>query len=223
MKLVSSEHGGLTYLFPVNEMRPSSGVPIPDFVTKVTERYEFVTPPSLERSWKEMSDDPMRFSGGVLKKGRARAVIKEFTLYTDGVATFAHNTDDAERFIEDILNWGKKEFGLRDLVSTPHKLYISTVIVDFEKEIDAIIQPMKDLQQLYAGYLAEHRNVVGDVRFTRFAFGVDPLKALKDSEIPDFLIERRATHPFDDNRLISQAPLPTTVHLEFLQKLEKLI
>ena len=223
MKLVSSEDGGLTYLFPVDEMRPSSGVPIPDFVTKATERYEFVTPPSLERPWTEMRDGPLRFSGGVLKKGRARAVIKEFSLYTDGVAAFAHNTDDAERFIEDILNWGKKEFGLRDLVSAPRKLYVSTVIVDFEKEIDAIIQPMKDLQQLYAGYLAEHRNVVDDVRVTRLGFGVDPLKAFKDSEIPDFLIERRATHPFDDNRLISQAPLPTTVHLEFLQKLEKLI
>ena len=223
MKLVSSDDGALTYLFPVDEMRPSSGVPIPDFVTKVTERYEFVTPPSLERSWEEMREGPLKFSGGVLKKGRARAVIKGFSLYTDGVAAFAYNTDDAERFIEDILNWGKEEFGLRDLVSAPRKIYTSTVIVDFEKEIDAIIQPMKDLQQLYAGYLAEHRNVVDDVRVTRLAFGVDPEKAPKDSANSDFLIERRVTHPFDDNRLISQAPLPTPVHLEFLQKLEKLI
>ncbi len=223
MKLVSSDDGGLTYLFPVDEVRPPSGVPIPDFVTRVTERYDFVTPPDLERPWIEINKDTLRFSGGVLKEGRARAVIKEFSLYTDGVAAFAHNTDDAERFIEDILNWSKKEFGLRDVVSPPRKLYISTVVVDFEMDIDAIIQPMRDLQQLCAGYLVEHRNVVDDVRITRLAFGVDPLKALKDSAIPDFLIERRASHPFDDNRLISQAPLPTSVHLEFLEKLEKLI
>lgn len=223
MKLVSYDDGGLTYLFPAEEMRPTSGVPIPDFITKTTERYEFTTPPSLERPWQEINDNPMRFSGGILKSGGASAVIKEFVLYQDGVAAFAHNTDDAERLIEDILDWGKKEFGLRDLVSEPRKLYTSTVVVDFNKDIDAIIQPIKGLQQLCAGYLEVHRNVVEDVRFTRLAFGVDPLKTAKDSAMPDFLIERRASHPFDDNRIISQAPLPTTVHLELLEKIEGLI
>ena len=155
--------------------------------------------------------------------GRARIVIKEFGLYNDGIVVFAYSTDDAERFIEDILNWGKKEFGLRNLVSTPRKLYTSTVVVDFEKEIDAIIQPMKRFQQLYAGYLEEYCNVGDDVRFTRLAFGVDPLKVPKDSTTPDLLIERRASHPYDDNRLISKAPLPTPAHLEFLEKLEMFI
>lgn len=223
MKLVNSDDGGLTFLFPVDEIRPPSGIPVTDFVTKVTAKYEFMTPPNLERPWKEINNDTLKFSGGVLKRGRARIVIKEFSLYTDGVVVFAHNTDHAESFIEDILNWGKKEFGLRDLVSAPRKLYTSTVVVDFKKGIDAIIQPMKSLQKLCSGYLAEYRNIVDDVQFTRLAFGVDPLKTSKDTLAQDFTIERRVGHPFYDNRYMSQAPLPTSTHLEFLEKIEKLI
>ncbi len=57
-------------------------------------------------------------------------------------------TDDAVIVMEDILDWGQETIGFRPFVRDPKKIFVSQVIVEFEKPVAQIFGKWDKLGKL---------------------------------------------------------------------------
>ncbi|MGH7039294.1 MAG: hypothetical protein ACREE1_14265, partial [Stellaceae bacterium] len=134
----------------------------------------------------------------------------------------AINTDDAELLIRDLFEWGVKTFGFRRSTSIPHFIYSSQVVVDFDVSIDNLISDLSNIVNLLNGSLTKCGSGNFDLHLARFAISADP-HVVRFPAQSAFYIEPRAGVPITAHRYFSGAPLPTSLHLELLVQIEKLI
>ncbi len=222
MKLVALETARVIFLSPLEEMRPFAGVPHKDFITAARDRYDFLEVPDLTKPLQELQAGPLFFREGKVNKGNEVVLIQEIAVYRDGIVIRAHHTDDCELILDDVLTWARTTFRLRELDSAPTKNYVSTVIVDFERDISSIIGPYRQLLGMLSERLKAYRKIDQPVAMNRISFAVDATRLSAGTIPTEFLIERRQNVPFEKNRFFCDAPLPTDVHLKLLADIEAL-
>jgi hypothetical protein len=129
-------------------------------------------------------------------------------------------TDESKAALEEILAWGKQKFGLAytsDAVQ--HFAYVSDVtfysdaaILEFNSAATKLATSVgKELSAIWKEPVAYQP--------TTLKIGHDPLS--RKFDIAPFMIERRGGVSFSQNKYFSEAPLPTHVHLELLEKFEQ--
>ncbi len=144
-------------------------------------------------------------------------VIDKVTIYPKGIVVDTRSsTDDAERVLEDILNWTRESLGATVQANRQH--FVSQIVFHSAMHM-AVLNPV--LQRVADELTA---NVSRDLKHT---FTVEPTAILFNVDTSQikvapaqFSIERRAEEPFSENTYFSNAPLRTADHLQLVKEFE---
>lgn len=162
-----------------------------------------------------------KFSNGSFLDSQGIEVTINFTIFDDGlVAETRSSTRDCDAFIEDILQWMAKDFGI---VYHPgmirKKGYVSELNVTPAHSLGALNNKLEQLASRLASFVSTVEEPVR-FEFAGLFYAPDPVQVLKPSP---FRFERRLDVPFSTNRYFTQAPLHTDVHLQLLDELEQIL
>lgn len=223
MKLVGTEVGRFTMLFPAEEIRPLQGVQPSAVISAIKDRYSFQYSPDFAQPWEIIQRDGLIFKlGKILIEGKD-ASITELGVYSDGVVVTAFTTEVAEAFFYDLLDWLKKTFGYRSFAVKPRRIYASQVTVKFDMPVNQFIGKFDEIVTLISSLVSANYGVQLPYEIQSLGLDYDHLPAPSNYDLVRFLIERRVKTSYEEGIFWCQAPLPTLVHVEALEAFEKII
>ena len=158
MRLISTEHGQVLFLFVGEEVRPSSGLYLPDVLKFIAERYAFVTLPSIQHALREGA----KFNQGRFIDKNRTIEIKTMGLFSDGMLVVTYNTDDAVVVLEDMISRAIDRFGIRQPLTLRPRQFASSVIVEFENSLDNALKTLQTVSRLFRRSACSLRMVCGD-------------------------------------------------------------
>jgi len=218
MKLISRELGKVVQLFVPDEIRPLSGLNMPDFIRLIQERYGFAKVPEL----KEVAQSGAKFQTGRLKSANKTINISELAVFDDGAVVNSFHTDEAEFVLEDFISWAKKTFDFRDAETERLRTFESRLVIEFDRSIDAALRVFDPIRAKIAKAVEDSYGVKTPIGNHRIDFSA-PMKPALEIRHPALGIERRISCPLEANRFYSIAGFRTDVHLELLHELENAI
>jgi hypothetical protein len=187
----------------------------PELVEEIVKRYKFQKFPKTMEEFDEQK-------GVVFEEGKiANKVIQKFTLFnTVFVLETRSSTSDSKQIIEEMLVWGAAKFGWN---YNPGKIkrfgYLSNITFNSDVPIlGAASQPFVDLAAKLTTAVSEIWQEPVVYHPANIAIAHDPLS--RKNGIAYFNITHRAEHKFSENKYFSEAPLPTDVHIKFIEEFE---
>lgn len=217
MKLLSIIRARSIWLFTVNDLNPNGKYIEAEVTTGMAARYGFSkipTPKDIQAA--RENNEPIKFLGGHFGKKGKEAVI-DFSVYKDGlIADARSSTTDTDAFLEDLLTWLTKEFGLlshKEIVQ--RKVYASEMHVSTSRSLSLINPKLNELHAL----ISSKADGFVDVRMELGAIGFWADQVLPTKPAP-FRFERAEGIAFAENRYYSIAPCKTEAHLDVLNGLE---
>jgi len=163
--------------------------------------------------------EAIKYEGGMFNGKNGEILIVSMTLHDDGVVVDTRSsTDDGDSFLEDLISWVSKDYGLPSITALPIKrIYVSELNVAFSNP-PAIFNPK------LASFLSEISSAIGDDKrgkadFIGFQFGTDQTRSKNPFA---FRFERELNTPFEENRYYSFSPTKTDIHIKLLEQLEQL-
>jgi hypothetical protein len=216
MKLISTEHGQAFQRFLEEEIRPPSGIYMPDLLRGIAERYGFATLPSLQDALKEGA----KFSQGRFFYNDRTIAIKELGVFSDGALIQTWNTEDANIVMDDLISWSQKTLGMRPPLTVRERRFTSSVVVEFDGSSHLSLEIFRELKDALSKAFHDIYGWSLDVKESRLALSCDPT-TLPPLTTAEFTVERRRGIPFSQNRYFSVATLPIQSHLELLESFER--
>jgi hypothetical protein len=187
----------------------------PDFVEEVVRRYKFQKFPKTVEEFDEVK-------GVVFEDGKiGNKVIQKFTIFNSVlVLDTRSSTNDAKQILEELLVWGAAKFGLNYKHGDIKRFaYVSDVTFYSDVPLlGAACAPLLDLAAKTGAAVTEMWQEPIVYSPINLAVGHDPLT--RKNGIAAFTITRRAETKFSDNKYFSESPLPTDMHLAFLEEFE---
>jgi hypothetical protein len=218
MKLIAIELGRAVQLFVPDEIRPLSGLNMPEFIRLIQERYGFAKVPEL----KEVAQSGAKFQTGRLKSRNKTINISELAVFDDGVVVGSFHTDEAEFVLGDFISWTKKTFDLRDPETQRPRRFESHLVIEFDRSIDAALHVFDPIRAKIARAVEDSYGIKTAIGNHRIDFSVSMRPELEIGR-PGLVIERRINYALEANRFYSTAGFRTDVHLELLHDLENAI
>jgi hypothetical protein len=216
MKVIATEGGRVLDLVPIEELRPSSGLYLPDFIQRVNERYGFASvPPSVI----EASKAGVKFEHGRFVMDGVVEVIKELSVYSDGLICDCFTTRAADLILDDFFGWSTETFKLRHRQTPQRRTYTSTVVIEFENVVEPALGKFTQLGNMLSKFLKAAYGWNYEYNLQRLTFAVDPM-AIPHLRSTQFYIERKLGTPYSENRYYSIAPMQTEEHLRLLGAIE---
>jgi hypothetical protein len=198
------------------DLAPDGKVFYPDLVKAVVHRYKFQKFPQAIEDFDESKG--IVFQGGQ----QGNVVIQKLTIFnTLLVLETRSTTADSQRIITEMLEWGRDNLGLTfrpDMIR--HWGYVSDVV--FYSDAPLLATPaLLDLAQKTANAVSEIWKDKVSYEPHSVAVAHDPLS--RKNGIASFTLTHRQESPFAENKYFSEAPLPTDMHLRFLEDYEKAV
>jgi hypothetical protein len=220
MKLISVDVARTTWLFPTTELNPH-GLSLTKAFLGLAQRYDFKKFPKHS-----LDSDPeskgLLFNEGTYRTKDGRELLVKLTIFTDGIlADSWSSTNDSEDFLKDGMEWLKKEYGFGLPADRKVKtLYLSQLTVTTDKKIAGLNPKLQSFADLVATKMEDRWEDntgfnVGGISF----WPNDPTKPLAPAQ---FRFEVKAGTTAAEKRYFANAPVPTEVHLQLLEKLEGL-
>lgn len=184
----------------------------PDVIKEIGAKYEFTVVPKPEDLWRADHNK------AEFKHGRLGTRIVDFTLFHDGfVVDSSTSTDEAELFLNDLMEWLKGKNPALERAGKP--FYLSQLEVHlnlggFGRLLDAFGREV--FQQLAKYELLG----VKPYALSTLQLAQDPVGKAGGPNLSVFSIDRRLNVPYEDNIFFAQAPLRTNDHISLLQTLE---
>jgi hypothetical protein len=222
MKIVSFDSARVTWLFPLEEFLPAAGLNSVSVIDEIATRYGFTIVPKITTR-EDMSKNGLHFGMGRSEHNTLPFLVTDFIIYNDGLVAVAEKTGLAEAFLDELFLWTKNDFGFREITSGIRKLYASTIIVDFESPISALISGYERIAKIVTANTTSIMIETPLLQFSRIDFEADK-RELKDGQValPKFILERRAGVGFSQERFFSVAPMHTNNHLNVLSEIERM-
>lgn len=194
------------------ELDPRGRVFFPEVISKIRDRYGFLSVPKPE--------DLDEQKGVELKTGRiGNKTIDTLKIFEQLLVLETHsNTSDSQAILQEMLEWGKSQLGLTfEPNMIRHWAYVSIVTFQSDHNILSYSPAAKlagKVSDAVSGLWKE------TVKFEPRAMSIthDPL--LRKNGVAGFLISPRVETPYSENKFYSEAPLPTDVHIKFLEEFE---
>jgi hypothetical protein len=222
MKLLSVKGARAIWLFPLADLNPRGKASERNGLLEIGKRYQFATSPSpADLVMAREKNLPIRYMSGTFLPPKKDAISIDLQIYRDGiVADSRSSTADSTAFIEDLLTWACKEFGLLPHERVvKHKLAVSEVYVSTERSLSLINPKLAAFSKFLTSKTQAHAGAQFEVG--SIGFWAD------QTEVPTkpvhFRFERAEGVSFAENRYYSIAPLDTDEHLELLDRLENLL
>jgi hypothetical protein len=219
MNLVSYEFGQALQFIRMDEVRPFSGLYLPDVIRIVAERYRFITVPTDIAT---ANTTGVKFGTGVISLAGRQIAVTSLGIYNDGLLVETKNTDDADLVIDDLILWAVATFGFREPQKHTPRKHGSNLVVDFDASIDRFLSNFGLVAGLFESAVKAAQGIEIETHLTRLAIGADPQDGLP-AKPTTFFIEVRLNTPFAEKRYFSGAPLTSDAHLELLAKIEKVL
>jgi len=200
------------WLFDLSLLNPT-GMSLKGVVAEVTKRYQFAQAPKHELDFDDQRS--LAFKGGTFVGQRKVPLFVALNIYSDGlVADTMSSTDESTEFLNDLAKWLSDTYGL-NVPKERRVNYLSQI--DFRSDVSLI--NLNRRLEAFAENLAKSvgRNYeVGSIQLWTEDVG-------KPGSLAAVRIERKISAPFSANHYYSQAPLPTTAHMELLSEFEALL
>jgi hypothetical protein len=217
MKVITTEACQVLQLFHADDFTPAEGVYLPIVLDAIADRYEFVSVPE-EFNGDDLSKGA-KFKVGHVEIGGRDIAVQQIHLYNDGVLVTAKNTKDADLATDDFCEWMIRTFKLPDAKPRRPRKYVSTVVVEFEENLDSALRQFDKISKVLSSAITDAYQVPTNIQLNRISFNADP-QTVPHLFNTQFNIERRVGIPYGDNRYHSTAPLKTEIHLGCLEHLE---
>lgn len=218
MKLLSVNRARSIWLVSLLDLNPfgrSSFSQVPAIV----EKYKFRQAPSKYEEFDTTKG--VKFLGGTFLKNGHEEKLVELTLFSDGIlADTRSSTDDSDAFLEELLTWQAKEYGVipyQEVLRS--KLYLSELWVRSERPLGLINSRLEAFSNHLTSLISGYYHVPIKYETSGITFSTEP--GVSNPPAP-FKFERALDVPFKENRYYSVAPLPTAAHLELLEELESI-
>jgi hypothetical protein len=198
----------------IYDLNPKGKLFLPDFIKAMAERYKFETLPKPE----ERQEKGLIFQEGKI----GNKVIVKLTIFDALIVLETRsNTSDSKQLIEEMLLWAAAKF---DLTYSPGSIkrfaYVSDV--SFYSDVPllgAASPPLIELAAKTGEALTEIWQEPVQYYPASVAVAHDPMA--RKNGIAPFTITYRAESRFSENKYFSEAPLPTDMHLQFLEEYER--
>lgn len=220
MKIISFENGRVTWLFPVEEFLPLQFAKGAQVLAAVAEKYSFQHPPK-NPTQETIKEAGIRFEQGRFTTDASDIFVSDLTLFNDGIVANSHTTEGADLFLIDLYRFLVDHHEFRSVVSPIRKINNSTLVVEFEESLDALLPAQSAALTAVTKALnaVEQTNFPGEVVRIDFALNKDPDP--RPLTMPKLSIERRALSLSNQNRYFSTGPISTSEHAEILGNIEK--
>lgn len=222
MRLIGQELGRAVAMLTPEEWR-SRSLSTPDAFKLIKERYQFTYSPNLSLPWDDVQKNGWKFQLGKLAVKDSTVLIQELNIYNDGIVVNATTTDDAEAFLKDLFAWARETAGIRDLTNVGRRLFVSNVVVEFERPVNQLINGFKDFSLILNKLMQATYKADLPMQLRTLAFHYDQLALPEWIKVTYFSIDRRIGHKYEENRFFCEAPLRTSDHLNALEALENLL
>jgi len=216
MELLSVRTARLLVFFPTNELNPHGRALIQDVFPAFVERYHFAKYPQKYEEFDESNG--VRFENGAWNGLQCTIVI-----YHNGILVDTRSSsDDSETILEDALKWGADSFGL---VYKPEMLMRKAYLSELDIKCDI---PLESLNSKLDAFVNKLSTTVSQLTGQNLNYKADALRlnfdtAFSKGPAGPMRIERLAEVPFAENKYYVSAPLPTKLHLEFLEEFESIL
>jgi len=214
MKLLGIANARILAWVELTELNPRGKVFYPELTQELVQRYNFQKFPQKIEEFDESKG--IEFLMG--KSGDI--VIQKFSLWPNLlVVETRSSTTDSRAVVEEMLIWGKEKFGLAYRPEMIKWAYVSELIFETDFPlIRACSDPLFRLAEKTGKATSEIWKE--DLSYVPIviAAGHDPIK--RNFTIAAFQINYLREHPYSENKYYSQAPLPTDVHIKFLEEFE---
>jgi hypothetical protein len=217
MKIVTIDGGRVLDLVPLEELRPEGGVHLPDYLSAIAARYSFASVPT------DLADaikSGAKFAIGKFKLDGEPISIKEMGLYSDGIICEAYGTTFADIILDDLFQWTRDEFKLKERTTPIHRTYTSGIVCTFDKSVESGLGKLAAISELLSKAYFDSYGWKYRFDLQRLAFNVDP-KDIPHLRSTNFILERRVGTPYSENRYFSIAPLRTEDHIALLETIER--
>lgn len=216
MNVISYEFGQVLQPIWMEEVRPFSGVYLPDLYRAICERYRFVVRPT--ESGPALAGNA-KFESGVFSQNGHSIGIGSLGIYNDGILVVCRKTDDADLIVDDLIEWATNMFKLRQPRTGMTRKHTSHLVVEFDVTIDRFVNDFNAISKMFESALEADQGVRIKTQLQRLALAADPLDGLSLGQTA-FSIEPRAGVPFGDRRYFSAAPMTSAAHLRLLADME---
>ena len=219
MDLLNVRTARSIWLFDVRDLNPT-GLSVIPFFSEIKDRYHFLVWPKSpeELSWTDSSAKGIRFADGSFSiENQLRNVSVIF--YNDGViADTGSNTRDTDLFLQDLLTFAARHFGLECRTDLVHKKqYLSELMVRPRCDLGATCEKISKLADMLNAI------IVSGPKLQWFGFELRPDPRPDAGGASGFKFEREVGIPAAQNRYYSLAPLPTDDHLRLLNEFEQIM
>lgn len=216
MKLLAVRMARAVWLTPSYFLNPK-GIFVRPIINAMKAKYSFLKTP-LDVPFPFPSEG-IKFEQGVFNGKNGAVQIINLTLHNDGILIDTRSsTDDADSFMEDVIAWVNKEYGMPPLSALPIKrIYVSELNVMFQKP-PAIFNPkLAPLLAEISAAIADKAQ--GNADFLSLQLSTDPTRTNRQSF---FRVDREINTSFDEGRYYSFASAKTDAHIRLLEMLETL-
>jgi hypothetical protein len=203
---------------------PERTVLIRDLLSFVGNAYKFSTRPQPPPA--PVVDPVFSFQSGELILGDRKLAITSITLAVGGTIVAARDTDEADIILDDLVTKLDTELGYRIRDNVKRRDYQSNIVVQFDPSLEDQISALLRAEHVINQEIPRP-NAPFKTKRLAFGFG-DPLRPMMmrpfsfdDIFNSDFVIERRAGEPYEDNRYLCAAPLRTAEHARVLELVEQ--
>src|SRR5579862_2628988 len=146
MKIIAYENSRLTALFPFEEVVPLAGANDREIIDTLTRRYSFLKSPNLVGE--DVAKNGYKFEAGQFTFNEIVERITDFSIYRDGTVINAARTEVSEAFLDDVIEFMKKEFNYRDFITPPRRYFQSQVVVEFSKSPAKLIKSLSAIASM---------------------------------------------------------------------------
>ena len=215
MRLAAISKARALAIIELDELNVGGKVRFADCVGPLVDRYGFAVFPQKPEDF-DLENKGVRFESG--KSGEL--TIDSLVIYSGAifVDTFA-STADSQEIMLSMLEWGREALGLTYTSGMLKKwAYISDLV--FYTDFPILISFSSPLEKLAQKTSSVTEKLFGGLKYepTSFRIGHDP--AVRQHGIASLYIEHRLGSLFEENKYISEAPLPTDLHIKFLEEFE---
>lgn len=197
------------------DLAPRGKVFYPELIRGVVERYKF-------QKFPKTFEETDEAKGLVFEEGKAgNIVIQKFTIFQTLLAIETRSgTNESKRTLEEMLLWSAAKFGLNYAPGAIKRFaYISDLTFYSDVPLlDAACQPLIDLAAKTSAALSDIWQEPVQYYPANLAVGHDPMA--RHYGIAPFTITHRAEARYSENKYFSEAPLPTDLHIAFLEEFE---
>jgi hypothetical protein len=224
MKFIISNYGVAAISVSADDVVPLQGFMTKDVIEFVAQSYTFNVKPNIPPGIPPLLMQHLVFQSGIMIEGNDKFPILQMAMIPNGDIVVASTTESAEKIMNNFMARLDEAFGFRFQVTKMRRLYQSNLVVEFDRGLEEKIAALAKIEKILN---REIERPSMPFKIKRLAFGHGDIKpggmpmALQSIEGGDFLIERRSSESYSDNRYFCSAPLQTADHLRLLETLEK--